>query len=249
MNMYLTVLCMLRTVLQVHWNSPGGRGESPDCNSMFLSFKGKGMLSGCWLFKHEVSFKERWMEESIWYSQWPSKPQFSHEDEQSQTHNQCLASGWFPMYPWWFQKHNYALTKMLGRADRRACLWAETTGLHLQTKGHSTAGLVEQMITMSIAGESLWTRLPNIIYLLLIMSLVNPWGWRWFIAWGWLWEETEESWLFEFLLQLEVTVFMFMTSNKQDHKKRVFLQTFLPGVQMISVPAWIEVVPYIWYMS
>lgn len=46
-----------------------------------------------------------------------NEPQFSHEDEPSQAHNQCLASSRFPVYPWRFQKHNHALMTMLEQAE------------------------------------------------------------------------------------------------------------------------------------
>lgn len=58
--------------------------------------------------------------ERVWCSLSPSKPQFSHEDELSQVHNQCLASSRFPVYPCWFQKHYAALTNISGMGKGRA---------------------------------------------------------------------------------------------------------------------------------
>lgn len=48
---------------------------------MSMFFRGKGRLSGYWLFKHEVSSKETWMERKGVVLTWPSKAQFSHADD------------------------------------------------------------------------------------------------------------------------------------------------------------------------
>lgn len=76
--------------------------------------KEKGCLAATGSWNMRFPSRRGGWKERVWYSLWPSKPQFSHEAELSQAHNQCLASSRFPVYPCWFQKHYTALTNILG---------------------------------------------------------------------------------------------------------------------------------------
>lgn len=197
----MPMLCMLKTL----WRRNKTILEVGGCYINVIPLKEEGMLRGAGSSEHELSSKERWVE---------GKCGGLTVAEQ----NPVFSGGWTFTSP----------SSVSGRQQVPgvAVLSVRRSSLVPPTNASSTMRLGEYMMPLSIPGRSLQTCLPEILSFLNTDVAGDAAG-----LMGDSWHrcglgrkrkekaKAKRSWLLEFLLQLEVVIFMFMTSDvKQDHQ-------------------------------